>query len=301
MSVPALTFDSVVRRFGRTVALDHVDLRLEPGSVLGLVGRNGAGKTTALRLAFGSLWPDAGAIRSLGLDPVKDGLAVRERCSLLSEESSLYPWMTVGEILEFAAGTHPRWDRDLATTLRKRLDLDPRPKVRTLSRGTKAKIALLIAVAPRPELLLLDDPTAGLDPLVRREVLETLMESVAAEGGSVVHATHLVHDVERIADRVVVVDGGRVRLHGAIDEIKARVVRARAVFEGAPPDVAPTGTLDRAVDGRLVTLVAERRNGEPEASLRGAGATGVEIDSLPLEEILVALLRSGGTGGEADV
>src|SRR5262245_14240677 len=161
MSIPALSFEGVTRSFGRRVALDDVSLRVEPGTVLGLVGSNGAGKTTALRLADGVLFPDRGRIAVLGLDPTKDGREVRTRVSLLSEEASLYPWMRVSEIIRFAAAIHPRFDREHAEKLSARLDLEPLAKIGTLSRGTRAKVALVLAVAARPDLLLLDDPTAG--------------------------------------------------------------------------------------------------------------------------------------------
>src|SRR5436190_23088073 len=198
MSEPAVRFEKDTRRIGKTTALDGVVFDVPPGAVLGLIGRNGAGKTAALRLAIGTLWPDTGRIRTLGLDPVTQGLEVRTRVSLLSEESSLYPWMTVTEIVAFAARLHPRWDGAVAARLVQELDLDPTKKIKALSRGTRAKVALVLAVAPRPDLLLLDDPTSGLDPLVRREVLDQILQSVADAGGSVIYASHIVHDVERV-------------------------------------------------------------------------------------------------------
>lgn len=221
MSDHAIVFESVTRRFGRTCALDAVDLTVEPGSVLGLVGRNGAGKTTALRLAHGILFPDAGRIRVLGLDPVRQGLEVRRRASLLSEESALYPWMTVEEILGFAGALHPRWDAALARSLRERLDLEPRARIKTLSRGTRAKVALVLAVACRPEVLFLDDPTAGLDPLVRSEVLQGILEAIPTEGGAVVYASHLVADIDRVADRIAILDHGKLVGIGTMDELRA--------------------------------------------------------------------------------
>ena len=294
MTERALTFEKVTRRFGRTVALSAVDLQVEPGTVLGLIGRNGAGKTTALRLAMGTLWPDAGAVRTLGLDPVTRGREVARRAALLSEESSLYSWMTIDEIVRFASRLHPRWDAALAAKLREELALDPTKRIKALSRGTRAKVALLLAAAARPELLLLDDPTAGLDPLVRREVLEGVLRAVSDEGGSVVYASHLVHDVERIADRVVVFDAGKIRLDGELDALKARIRRARAVFDGDAPAASVEGAIDLVADGRVLTVTADAENGALESALRALGAREVAIESLSLEEILVALLREGG-------
>jgi ABC-2 type transport system ATP-binding protein len=294
MSEPALTFDRVRRSFGRVVALDDVSVSVAPGTVLGLIGRNGAGKTTVLRLAHGILFPDAGRIRVLGLDPVASGREVRTRVSLLAEESALYPWMTVEEILGFGAALHPRWDPGLAESMRKQLDLDPSARIKTLSRGTRAKVALVLAVACRPELLLLDDPTAGLDPLVRREVLEGILDAVPAEGGAVVYASHLVHDVERVADRVAIMDRGRIRLDASLEEIKARIRRATAVFDGdAPTAVALPGQIDAAAEGRVLRVVSEGANGDMEAALKALGAREVRFEVLPLEEILVAYLRAG--------
>jgi len=291
---PALSFEGVTRRFGRKTAVEDLSLAVEPGSITGLLGRNGSGKTTSLRLAHGMLHPDAGRIRVLGLDPVADGLAVRARVSLLAEEASLYPWMRIGEILELAAALHPRWDGGLAAGYVERLELDPSEKIATLSRGSRAKVALVLAVACRPELLLLDDPTAGLDPLVRREILQGLLESVADEGGAVVYASHLVHDIERVADRIAFLDAGRLRFEGALDDLKGRTRRARAIFpDAAPVDPELPGRIDCTVDGRVLTVVAQSANGELAAALKRCGAREVELEPISLEEIMVAFLRAG--------
>ena len=303
MTAPVIEFRDVTRTFGRRRALDGVALAVEPGEVVALVGRNGAGKTTALRLAHGVLWPDSGAIRVLGLDPVRQGLDVRTRASLLSEESALYPWMTVREILAFGGALAPRWDARLASSLVERLGLEPGAKIRTLSRGTKAKVALALAVAARPEVLLLDDPTAGLDPLVRREVLEGILEALPGDGGAVLYASHLINDLERVADRVVFLDAGRVRLEGSIEALKQRVRRLTAVFEEAVPPGAieglPEGTLDRRSDGRALSIVADAAHAERlESHVRSLRCVHLEWEPLDLEEILIAALRSGGPGRE---
>jgi len=298
MSHPAVIFNEVTRTFGKLKALDRFSLSVEPGTVLGVVGRNGAGKTTMLRLADGLLFPDAGAISVLGLDPVTEGIELRKKISLLAEESSLYPWMTVQEILELGAALKPGWDAALATKLTQQLDLDGRALVKSLSRGTKAKVALVLSVANRPEVLLLDDPTAGLDPLVRREVLAGLLDVVSTAGGVVIYASHLVHEIERIADRVAFMDAGRMNFEGSLEWLKANICRARAVFESdAPARFDLAGKIDWSTDGRLLSVVAEGRNGDLNDALLALGAQEVEVEQLPLEEILVAYLRRGGSAG----
>lgn len=293
MNDHALQFERVTRRFGRTIALDGIDLEVAPGTILGLVGRNGAGKTTALRLSQGVLFPDDGRISVLGLDPIADGQEVRTRVGLMAEESALYPWMTVSELLGFAGRLNPRWDPSLAETLRERLDVPPDGKIETLSRGNRAKVALIATVGARPELLLLDDPTAGLDPLVRREVLEGILETVVGDGGAVVYASHLIHDVERIADTVVVLDEGRVALSGGLDSLKGSILRATAVFDG---DVrngrSMPGCIEAVVEGRVLTVVAVGNHADLEAALRARGAREVEITPMALEDILVSILRA---------
>lgn len=295
MSGAAIEFRQVTRTFGKVVALDRLDLCVEPGRVLGLIGRNGAGKTTTLRLAHGLLWPDSGTIRILGLDPVKQGLEVRRRVALLSEENSLYPYMKVEEIIAFAARLHPRWNRERATELTRRLGLDPTLKIAGLSRGTKAKLALLLAVSGDPEVLLLDDPTAGLDPLVRREVLGGILEAIPGEGGSVIYASHLVQDIERVADDVVVLDDGRITLQGPIETLKAEILQAEAVFEQPIVEFSPIpGQIDRQVDGRVATITARANEEDLTRALKEAGAASIQIGRLSLEDILVACLRGGG-------
>jgi ABC-2 type transport system ATP-binding protein len=298
MKAAALHFERVTRRFGKRTAVDALDLTVEPGTILGLVGRNGSGKTTSLSLAHGMLYADAGSIRVLGLDPRRDGLELRTRVSLLAEESSLYPWMKVQEILDFGAALHPRWDAKLAADISARLKLEPQVKIRNLSRGTRAKVSLVLAVAARPELLLLDDPTAGLDPLVRREVLQGVLEAVSDGGGAVVYASHLVHDIERVADNVVFLDAGRKRFEASVEHLKETTRRARAVFDaGAPEGIELEGKIDARTDGRVLTVVAEDPGHDLDTRLRSLGASEVEVESISLEEILIAFLRNE-TGSE---
>ena len=171
--------------------------------------------------------------------------------------------------------------------------MDRSQLIRTLSRGNRAKVALVIAVASRSEVLLLDDPTAGLDPLVRREVLQGVIEALPAEGGAVVYASHLIHDVERVADRIAILDAGRVSLEGTLDGIKHAVRRITAVFaDVAPRSTRRPGALSWSTDGRVLTVVSRNGHESLAASLRAEGAKDVVVEPLSLEEILVACLKS---------
>ena len=292
MAEPRVSFEGARLTYGRTVAVDGLTLSVEAGQIVGLIGRNGAGKTTTLRLALGELFPDAGTVRTLGLDPRRDGRRVRGDVSRMADGSELYGWMRVDELLRFAARLHPSWDADLERRLVSRLELDAGVRIDALSRGGRAKVALIVAVAPRPKLLLLDDPTAGLDPLVRREVLTAVLEQVIDDGGSVIYASHLIGDVERVADRVACLDGGKLVMEAATTELCDRIVCARAVFDGElPAELTLPGMLSCTFEGRLASVVAEAPRATLEAELRQRGATHVEFQTLGLEDILVAMLR----------
>ena len=300
MSRVALNFVDVHRHFGKKVALDGVSLTVKAGEVLGMIGRNGAGKTTALRLALGTLHPDSGTIRTLGFDTVSQGMAVRTRVSLLSEESALYEDLTVDEMISFAASLHPRWDDDLSDEFRERLHLDLSPKIKTLSRGDRAKVSLLLAVAARPQLLLLDDPTAGIDPLVRREVLEGILDAIPSEGGSVIYASHLIEDVERVADRVLVLDAGKIVLERAIEQLKHEARRVTAIFENSAPEIVHDAALGVRRRGRSFDAVALDRIDALAGTLRQAGARDVLVSPASLEDVLIACLREDASSDDRE-
>jgi ABC-2 type transport system ATP-binding protein len=182
---PAVEITGLNRRFGATLALNQVSLQVRRGRVFGLVGANGAGKTTLIKHVLGRLKAQSGVVRVFGLDPVADPVAVLGRIGYLSENRDLPAWMRVDELLRYTAAFYPKWDMAYAEELRRQFGLAPRAKIRTLSRGENAKAGLLIALAYRPELLLLDEPSSGLDPVVRRDILEAIIRTVADEGRTV--------------------------------------------------------------------------------------------------------------------
>ena len=186
--------------YQRVTALDEVTLHIPTGSVFGLMGENGAGKTTLIRHILGLQKPQSGSVQVFGRNPVAESTAVLGRLGYLSETRDLAPWMTVAEMIRFTGAFYPKWDFDYAEELRAQFDLDPSAKISTLSQGQLAKSGLLAALAHRPELLVLDEPSSGLDPVVRREILEAIIRTVAEEGRTVLFSSHLLDEIERVSD-----------------------------------------------------------------------------------------------------
>ena len=208
------------KRYGHKWALSECTLAIPAGKVVGLVGPNGAGKTTLLQLSVGLLQPSAGSISVLGGRPgtTPDQLA---RVGFVAQDTPTYAGLSIADHLRFGAWMNPSWDAKLAEDRIERLGLDPRQKAGKLSGGQRAQLALTLAVAKRPELLVLDEPVASLDPLARREFLQGLMEVVVEHGASVILSSHLVADLERVCDYLVVLVDSRVQVAGDIDELLA--------------------------------------------------------------------------------
>jgi ABC-2 type transport system ATP-binding protein len=229
---------SLGKRYGRRWALNDCDLEIPAGHVVGLVGPNGAGKTTLLHLAVGLLTPSAGSIDVLGNQP-SDDPAQLARVGFVAQDTPTYARLTVNDHLAFGAHMNPGWDEKLARQRLDDLDLDPAQRAGTLSGGQRAQLALTLAVAKRPEFLVLDEPVASLDPLARREFLQSLMEVVVDHGVSVVLSSHLVADLERVCDYLVVLVASRVQVAGEVDELLAshhRLIGPRHDVDALPGD-----------------------------------------------------------------
>jgi ABC-2 type transport system ATP-binding protein len=215
-----LSANGLGKRYGRHWALSDCTLDVPAGQVVGLVGPNGAGKTTLLHLAAGLLSPTSGTIEVLGGRPV-DGLEQLKRIGFVAQETPVYGGLSVADHLRLGAWLNPGWDNDLAERRIQQLSLDPKQKAGKLSGGQRAQLALTLAIAKRPQLLLLDEPIASLDPLARREFLQSLMVVVAEQGVSVVLSSHLVGDLERVCDYLIVLVASRIQVAGEIDQLLA--------------------------------------------------------------------------------
>ena len=220
MSEPVIAVSGLTRRFGARTALASVTLSLPRGAVYGLVGANGAGKTTIIKQVLGLLRAEQGSVRVFGLDPVADPVGVLSRIGYLSEENDLPGWMRLDELIRYSRAFYPAWDHQYAEQLRQTFALDPGTRIKNLSRGQKARAGLLVALAYRPQLLVLDEPSSGLDPIVRRDIVGAVIRTIAGEGRTVLFSSHLLEEVEQVADHVTMIDQGRIVLSAPLADIK---------------------------------------------------------------------------------
>ena len=299
-AVVAIT--NLSRRFGAKKVLDDISLYVPPGSVLGLVGENGAGKTTLIKHILGLLRAETGSVRVFGTDPTSDPVTVLGRVGYLSEQPDLPGWMRVEELMRYTQAFYPKWDAAYAEGLRERFGLNPAQRLKTLSRGQQAKAGLLAAQAHRPDLLLLDESSAGLDPLVRRDILEAVIRTVADEGRTVFFSSHLLDEIERVSDHIAMLHGGKLVLCGPLDEVKSQH-RCFTLCFNAPPPKPPafTGVLSVAGRGKEWTVICNGARGELPAIAAGLGARVVDERVTSLNDIFVAhagASLAGPAGGE---
>jgi ABC-2 type transport system ATP-binding protein len=285
----ALETTGLGKRYGRTWALRDCTLRLPAGRVAALVGPNGAGKTTLLHLAVGLLRPDAGSVQVLGRTPTSDR-ELRTRVGFVAQDAPLYRDFTVPDLLTMGRKLNQRWDSGFATERLERLRIPFDRKVGQLSGGQRAQVALALALAKRPELLLLDEPVASLDPLARREFLQALMGSVADDGTTVLLSSHLVADLERICDYLIVLQEAQVQVLGAVDDLlaehKVLIGPRRTAIPAATAGVAAV-VRESHTDKQSTLLV--RTNGpvlDPAWSTR----------ELSLEDLVLAYLAEPSAG-----
>jgi ABC-2 type transport system ATP-binding protein len=287
-------FTNIHRAYRRGVdVLDGISFSIEAGQVVGLVGKNGAGKTTLIRIAMGMIDPQQGNVKLLGLDPRRTPLEVKRRVGYVSEDQILPSFLTVGEVIDLHRGLFPNWDDSMERQLRERFDLPRRAKIKSMSKGQARQVALLCAVCHRPELLLLDEPAGGLDPAARREVLETSIQYLNEQGSTILFSSHYMTDVERLADRIVMIHEGKLLVDDALDNLQEGYSLALV-----PHDTKTTSERLRGLESCLG--VRERAEAlhvifknDPETSRitleRELGVAGVRCASIALEEMFIEL------------
>ncbi len=285
---PLIRFDDLWRGFGRKEVLRGLSFEVRPGEVYALLGRNGTGKTTAIRVLLGFLAPDAGGSSILGCDSARLPAELRDRIGYVSEGHVLYAWMRVADVLQFEAGTRSRFDAAYAEHTIARLGLPRGQRVGKLSRGQRAQLALTVAMACRPDVLVLDDPAMGLDAVMRREFLEAMIDLIGEEGRAVLFSSHILSDVERIADRIGLLVDGRLSVDATLEDLKRRVQKRRVRVSGTAAPELPGVLRARRVSEGFELLLLDL-DAEGEAQLAGAVQSLSAPATPSLEELFLEL------------
>jgi ABC-2 type transport system ATP-binding protein len=291
----ALEFDGIRRAYTRGAdVLNGVSFSLAPGEVVGLLGKNGAGKTTLIRIAMGMIEPQEGRVRVLGLNPREKPVEMKRRLGYVAEDQILPPFLTVGQVVDLHRELFPTWDDAMARDLMERFELSRRARIRTLSKGQARRTALLCAVAHRPELLLLDEPASGLDPAARREFLETSIRLLNESGTAILFSSHYMTDVERMADRIVMIHRGRVLIDDGLDELREGFALAMVPREALPDRerlVALGGCLGVRERPDAWHAILRLSPTEARTVLREElGLRDVQCRAIPLEDMFVELV-----------
>jgi ABC-2 type transport system ATP-binding protein len=293
---PVIEARALTRYFGGKCAVDSLSFQVPRGSVFAFIGRNGAGKTTTIRMLLGLLEPTRGAAAILGHDSATLPAAVRARIGYMAEGHPVYGWMRVGQYGRFQSGFYPHWNQDLFAAVIEHFSIDPRTKAGHLSHGQRAGLHLAMTLAIEPEVLMLDDPATGLDPAARRSLLEAMIYFTRSRRRTIFFSTHLLDDVERVADHIAVLDYSVLRACCGVETFQGQVRRLVARFPAAPPRELPPlpGLLQEARDGSELSLLVANPSGRTHRLLESLGALEVDEQSVGLEEAMIAYVGRHG-------
>lgn len=285
----------LTRYYGRRRVVAPLDLAVPRGSIFGFLGRNGAGKSTTIRMLLGLVEPTRGSAMLLGHDSANLPPDVRARVGYLAEGHHVYEWMSVRECGQWQSRFYPRWNEGLYQGVLEHFRLKPNTLAKNLSRGERAGLCLALTLAPEPELLILDDPALGLDPVARRSLLQSMLYVTRGADRTIFFSSHLLSDVERVADHIAVLDGGVLRASCTVDTFRDRVRQVVLHFAGVAPTLPPIpGLLHsfRTRDELVLTLA--NPDAETDRALRSLGASRIETVPMGLEEAFIDYLGERG-------
>jgi ABC-2 type transport system ATP-binding protein len=295
-AVSASDFGSIVlkatglkRSFGRHRAVDGVDLEVRAGEIYGFLGINGAGKTTTIRMLMGIIAAEAGTITLLGETTRRTSVRLKRHIGYVSQDQNFYPWMTCERLGNFVGSFYPTWDRPEFFRLLEIFEIPRGRKVSQLSGGMKAKLALALAITPKPQLLILDEPTAGLDPVARRDFLDIIVSQARTFQRTTFFSSHLIDEVERCADRIGIIHAGKMRFEGALTQLRDEVRRIR--YRSDHPVAMPDGFdlwSERKIEGELLRTFRAPALAWQDLQLPSDGA----VEALSLEDIFLACVGS---------
>jgi len=290
---PAIELEGLTRRFGRELAVNGLSLRVARGSTFGLIGPNGAGKTTTIKMLMGMLSHTDGSARVLGMDVFADPVEVKNRVGYVPELHHICRWMRVKEVLGFCRSLYVSWNEETCREMIDLFGLELDKKVKHLSKGALAKLSLLLAVSHDAELLVLDEPMAGLDAIAREEFLDGVLRTVCEREQTVLFSTHSLDDVQRLADTVGILYEGKLLVHRGVDELLSSTKRIRATLpDGSRPEQRPEGTIWERVDGREWLVTVGDFSPEKVDQIRAANEVDhVEVIGLGLEDVFKDFIK----------
>lgn len=290
-----LEFENVAREYVRGVrVLDGVSFSVREGEVVGLLGRNGAGKTTLIHIAMGILYPQGGSVRVFGLSPTDHAIAVKKRVGYVAEDQTLPVGSSIAELVQFYGHLFPDWDAALEREILERFQLSPKQRMGKLSKGQARAAALMLAVCHRPDLLILDEPAAGLDPAARREFLEVAVQFLNRDGGTILFSSHQMNDIERLGSRAVVLDGGKVRIDSDLDRLREdyclAVVPLRATPQIDTLTRIPGYVRARPVASNWHALFRGAPEDVHQRLAASLGANGIRCERVGIEDFFIELV-----------
>ena len=289
----AIEIRGLTKRFGRATAVEGLDLSVARGTTLGLIGPNGAGKSTTLKMLMGMLRPTAGSVQVLGMDIRQSAPKIKQRVGYVPEAHHIYRWMTVWEVIRFSRAVYETWNDELAAELLDMFQLPKNRRVRALSKGMLAKLSLLIALAHEPDLLVLDEPLSGLDPIARDDFIEGVLREICRNERTVLFSSHQLDEVHRLADSVAIMNAGRVLVHRPISELLGYTQRVRAVLcDGRLPVALPDGVIWQRVNRREWLLTIHPFSEDVVEWIRSENPVeNVEVSNLSLDDVFKDFIR----------
>lgn len=297
MNQLAIDIQHCTKIFRRKCAVHDLNLQVEPGKVYGLAGDNGAGKTTTIKMMLGLQRPTDGRLSIMGFNPAWETVRLKRMVGYVSENREMWNWMRIHEIIWFTKQFYLEWDDQLVESTRNDMHLDPEAKIKHLSRGERAKLALLLAIGHRPPLMILDEPSSGLDPIVRREILEQVVSLIQSEGRTVFFSSHLLDEVERVADDVGIMHNGRLLRNQSLTSLKESAKRIRVTWNGDMPEREQLKAVNWIEgSGREESYFSGEFQDEVLEQFRAYKPIDIQVEPMSLEEIFIETVRSARRG-----
>ena len=288
MTDKAVEINNLHFSYGRKKVLTGVNLSVPKGAIFGFLGRNGAGKTTLIKTLLWLQKPSAGQEMILGLDCFKSSLEIRKRIGYMAEDQQMYGWMRVGEIISWVAGFYPNWDNAFTDQLTEIFRLSKNTKVKTLSKGQNSSLALLLALGHHPELVILDDPSLGLDPIPRKDILRHVIDLLQSNNVTVLFSSHLLYEVEPVADYIAILDGGVIRKASKTEDLRTSVRKFTLNPKAGANFSDVDGVLDIIHSGNSVSVIIENCDDAKRSQLQHMPQNNITESGLNLDEIFEA-------------